>query len=73
MARATTKKTKANETVRWLMAKNRKGVRRVEILGWRRLAHLYLAAKPGSDVRRVITNEARRCGYTPTTILALNA
>ena len=64
---------KANATAKWLLARNRKGVRRVEILGWKRLAGLYLAAKPGSDVRRIITNEARRCGYTPSTIIALNA
>ena len=63
----------ANETLKTLMAKNRSGVRRIEILGWRRLTTLYLAAKPGSDVRRVITNETRRCGYTPSTIIGLNS
>ena len=64
---------KANETLKTLMAKNRSGIRRIEILGWRRLAALYLAARPGSDVRRVITNEARRCGYMPSTIIGLNS
>ncbi len=65
---------KANETLDWLMAKNRRtGVRRIEVLGWKRLASIYYAARPGSAVRRAINREARRCGYTPRTILALNA
>ena len=65
---------KANETLDWLMTKNRRtGVRRIEILGWKRLASIYYAAKPGSTVRKAINREARRCGYTPRTILALNA
>jgi len=68
-------KTKtAKEMVGWLMAKNRRtGIRRIEILGWGRLAAIYDSYKPGSAVRKAINREARRCGYTPSTILALNA
>jgi hypothetical protein len=66
---ATTKKTKA-ETYEWLMTKTRLG-RRIERLGWRRLASIYQAGD--AKVRQAIKNEARRCGYTPSTILALHA
>ena len=38
-----------------------------------RLAAIYYAHRPGSDVRQAINAEARRCGYTPSTILALHA
>jgi len=31
------------------------------------------AAVPGSAVRKSINAEARRCGYTPRTIIALHA
>ena len=58
------------ETYEWLTARTRLG-RRIERLGWRRLAGIYWAA--GAKVRRAIRNEARRCGYTPSTILALHA
>ena len=61
------------ETHEWLMARGRDGRRRIEKLGWRRLARIYLAAKPGSAVRKAINAEARRCGYTPRTIIALHA
>jgi hypothetical protein len=57
------------ETYEWLMAKTRLG-RRIERLGWDRLAHIYWAS--GAKVRRAIRREARRCGYTPSTILALH-
>ena len=68
------RKMKPNtETHDWLMARGRDGRRRVERLGWRRLARIYLAAKPGSAVRKAINAEARRCGYTPRTIIALHA
>ena len=67
-----TTKTPAPETYGWLMATTRLG-RRVERLGWKRLAKMYYAAKPGSKIRKAINAEARRCGYTPSTILALNA
>jgi hypothetical protein len=46
---------------------------KIETLGWRRLAHIYHSAKPNSPARRAILAECRRCGYTPSTILALNA
>ena len=60
-------------TAEWLTARMRNGRRRVEVLGWKRLAAIYYANKPGSAVRQAINAEARRCGYTPRTILALNA
>jgi len=61
------------ETHKWLMAMGRDGRRRIERLGWKRLAGIYLAARPGSAVRKAINAEARRCGYTPRTIIALHA
>jgi len=61
------------ETHEWLMAQGRDGRRRIEKLGWRRLARIYLAARPGSTIRKAINAEARRCGYTPRTIIALHA
>ncbi len=68
-----TKTTKnAPETYEWLMATTRLG-RRIEKLGWKKLAMIYHANQPGSAVRKAINAEARRCGYTPRTILALNA
>jgi len=67
-----TKKTNT-ETHEWLMTRGRDDRRRIEKLGWRRLARIYLAAKPGSAVRKAINVEARRCGYTPRTIIALHA
>jgi len=60
-------------TAEWLTARMRNGRRRVEVLGWKRLAAIYYANKPGSAVRAAINAEARRCGYTPSTILTLNA
>jgi hypothetical protein len=74
----TMKNTKKNATVRtitakYLTAQMRNGRRRIEVLGWKRLAAIYTTNKPGSAVRKAINAEARRCGYTPTTILALNA
>ena len=60
-------------TAEWLTARMRNGRRRIEVLGWKRLAAIYEANKPGSAIRNAINAEARRCGYTPTTILALNA
>ena len=61
------------ETHEWLVARGRDGRRRIEKLGWRRLARIYLAAKPGSAARKAINAEARRCGYTPRTIIAMHA
>ena len=60
-------------TAEWLTARMRNGRRRVEALGWKRLAAIYAANKSGGAVRKAINAEARRCRYTPTTILALNA
>ena len=56
----------------WLTARMRNGRRRIEVLGWKRLATIYAANRPGSAIRRAIAAEARRCGYTPSTILALH-
>ncbi|MBL7134355.1 MAG: hypothetical protein ISS78_09690 [Phycisphaerae bacterium] len=64
---------KNTPTHAWLTATMRSGRRRIETLGWKRLAGIYYAARPGSKVRKAINAEARRCGYTPSTILALNA
>jgi len=69
--RKTTKTTM--EASDWLTASVRNGRRRIEVLGWKRLARIYYAARPGSKIRKAINAEARRCGYTPRTILALNA
>ena len=58
----------------WLdMAMPASNVRRIELMRWNELARIYAAAKPASRVRRLINREARRCGYTPRTILALNS
>jgi len=67
---ATPKNTTTHE---WLTSRMRNGRRRIETLGWKRLAGIHYAARPGSKVRKAINAEARRCGYTPSTILALNA
>lgn len=69
----TAKKNDAKTTAEWLTARMRNGRRRVETLGWTRLAAIYRAARSGSAVRKAINTEARRCGYTPGTILAINA
>ena len=67
------KATKETKALAWLLARNRRtGVRRIEVLGWKRLSHIYDAFRPGSLVRKAINREALRCGYTPSTILALN-
>ena len=70
----------AKETYEWLTATMRNGRRRIEVLGWKRLARIYAANRPArasqsssSRIRRAINAEARRCGYTPRNILALNA
>ena len=60
------------ESLEWLMAPSRNG-RRIETLGWKRLAKIYYANKPNSPIRRAINAEARKCGYTPRVILACNA
>jgi len=68
-----TNQTNATMTAKYLTTKNRAGRRPVEALGWKRLAAIYAAARPGSAIRQAINAEARRCGYTPSTILALHA
>jgi hypothetical protein len=68
-----TTKHKKNAGEEWLTAKMRNGRRRIEVLGWRRLAAIYASARPGSATRKAINAEARRCGYTPHVILAINA
>ena len=68
----TTTKKAAPESYEWLMAKTHLG-RRIERLGWKRLARIYYANRPGSKIRKAINAEARHCGYTPSTILSLNA
>jgi len=57
----------------WLLYRGRNSRRRIEALGWKRLASIYRSHAPKSAVRKAINAEARRCGYTPRTILALNA
>jgi len=72
----TTKKTNAKKTeatAEWLTATMRNGRRRIETLGWKRLAKMYFAARAGSALRKTIEREARRCGYTPRTILSIHA
>ncbi len=59
--------------LRWLTATMGNGRRRIETLGWKALAAMYEGSRPGSPIRRAINAEARRCGYAPSTILALNA
>ena len=66
-------KKEAPGTHAWLTATTRNGRRRIETLGWKRLASLYYASAPGSPIRKTINAEARRCGYTPGTILAMHA
>ena len=60
-------------TVKFLTSPGRWGRPKIETLGWKPLAAIYAATAPGSAVRKTINTEARRCGYTPRTILALNA
>lgn len=70
---ATTRKTQPKpESLEWLMAKSHRRPR-IQNLGWKHLARIYLANRPGGAIRRAIEREARRCGYTPRIILALHA
>ena len=59
------------QTADWLTAKMRNGRKRIQTLTWKRLAGLYVAARAGSKVRKAICAEARRCGYRPSSIVAL--
>lgn len=60
------------ETLEWLLATGRGGERRIRTFSWRRLARIYRREKAGSPIRKAIANEARRGGYTLSTIIALN-
>jgi hypothetical protein len=59
-------------TYGWLMARGRDGRRRIEKLGWKRLAAICVAKHSDRQIRHAIQAEARRCGYTPSTILAIH-
>ena len=73
-AKKTKKAAKQNEsTMHFLTSAGRWGRRKIQTLSWKRLAAIYAAAGSRSAVRKAIDREARRCGYTPRTILALNA
>jgi hypothetical protein len=62
----------AAASLEWLMARGRDGRRHIEKLGWKRLAAIYVAKHGDRAVRQAIQAEARRCGYTPSTILAIH-
>lgn len=70
--RTAKRKTAGTETYEWLMARGRDGARRIEKLGWPRLARIYNANRPNSPVRKAINAECRRLGYTPRMILGIN-
>jgi hypothetical protein len=61
-------------THEWLMGRsgNRREPR-IETLSWGRLAKMFYASRPNSQVRRAILAECRRCGYTPRVILGIHA
>ena len=62
------------ETYEWLMTKRHNEDRpRIQWLSWKYLAKIYYTNRPNSRIRKAINAEARRCGYTPKTILSLNA
>jgi hypothetical protein len=63
------KKTNAKDAA----IKTALGGRRIDRVSWKTLARIYYAARPSSLARKAINAEACRCGYTPSTILALNA
>ena len=50
----------------------KKTANNIERLGWKRLAAMYDKAAPGSEMRKAIAREARRCGYRLHVILALH-
>jgi len=70
--------TKINRTedqkalLAWLMANGRDGQPRIRKLTWGRLARIYKTRRTDRKVRPAIEGEARRCGYTPATVLVLN-
>ena len=57
------------ETFEWLMTVGRDGRKRVEKLGWKRLAKMWFANKPNSPIRKAINSEARKCGYTTSIMM----
>ena len=61
----------AKATVAWLTGTMWRGRPRIEALSWRKLAAIH-EYTTDAEVRRVIRREARRCGYTPNTILGLH-
>jgi hypothetical protein len=63
--------TKTQTTLGWLMHRNRKGIRRIEMLTFGRLSRIYRSQGATSAIRRAICNECRRCGYT-TAVLDFN-
>jgi hypothetical protein len=60
---ATETKNAEAGTHQWLLAVRRDGQGRIGRLGWKRLAGIYLAARPSSAVRKAFKAEARRCGH----------
>ena len=70
----TTRRTKpAPETLEWLLAIGRSGLRRIDTLSWGRLNRIYHSRNATPQIRQAIERAARRCGYRPQTILGLNA
>jgi hypothetical protein len=57
---------KRNIAGRWVW------VPRIKRLSWKRLAEIYFDDRTTNDVKEMIEREARRCGYSPKTILTLN-
>ena len=72
MSTNTTKKRKTEGSLAWLMARGPQGEPRIRRLSWGRLARIYDSRRADRAVRQAIEREARRCGYTPATILGLN-
>ena len=67
----TTKTKNAPESLAWLMTRTRRGLRRIQTLGWGKLARIH--SQGDRNDRSAIEREARRCGYEPATILGLNS
>ena len=64
--------TRDRRLAAWLTRRHRAGDPQVEVLDWKKLAAMYMAARPGSAVRKAINAECRRLGYTPRNIIALH-
>lgn len=69
----TTNTKPAPETLEWLLAAGRNGVRRIDTLSWGRLGKIYRSRNATRQIRQAIERAARRCGYCPQTIMGLNA